>query len=426
MLPSGTCGGFPLGYPSRADSDINTKYTYLVQGRNPDAPLCQPGRQNIPGNNPFPPATVFPGQDLHLTWQPDGHLDDAHPSTIEIHWSGTPGRQLHTRSELSPSTLLGTMVFGTSANCDQPSEPNTWCHGHLTVPWNTQPGTYQMIWWWKYDRNPAGEEYSTCFEIVVPESLLQSTGIDASVLTAPLSAQVADFNVNIKSRQLEMANMISGDNGDDDRSIVTTIHAIDSFESDATPDTTQSTIGDKLRVSKALTLKDLATKPDEPLSVVPNYTINQVGKVNSISGGDYVDDETGALAGDAINENKDTDVSPIPLASPSQLINSTLTSQTKSQANSSTTTWNNADAFSNQDGTFSNSNGTNRVADVSSSRPVNNKAIENSTLDNVLPYNQTLVGQKPNFDSAAPWPMAFSAPLLMFGVLATLSWVMMV
>ncbi|KAF9904549.1 hypothetical protein EC991_002609 [Linnemannia zychae] len=180
MLDSG-CAGFPLGYPSRSDIDINTKYTYLVQDRRPDASVCQPGRQNIPGNNPFPIANVVPGQQLHLTWQPDGHLDDARPSTIEVHWAGVPGKQLHTRAELGPATLLGTMIFGTSANCDQPSEPNTWCHGHITVPQGTQPGTYQLIWWWKYDRNPHGEEYSTCFEISVngDGSAIQSREVDA-------------------------------------------------------------------------------------------------------------------------------------------------------------------------------------------------------------------------------------------------------
>ncbi|KAG0277969.1 hypothetical protein BGZ95_004992, partial [Linnemannia exigua] len=124
MLDSG-CAGFPLGYPSRNDIDINTKYTYLVQDRRPDAAVCQPGRQNIPGNNPFPIASVVPGQNLHLTWQPDGHLSDAKPSMIEIHWAGVPGKQLYKRAELGPATLLSTMIFGTSANCDQPSEPNT-------------------------------------------------------------------------------------------------------------------------------------------------------------------------------------------------------------------------------------------------------------------------------------------------------------
>ncbi|GJJ69443.1 hypothetical protein EMPS_01789 [Entomortierella parvispora] len=166
MGPDG-CAGYPLGYPGRQDVDINTKYTYLVQERRPDAPVCQPGRQDIPGSNPFQVASVTPGQNLHLTWQPDGHLDDANPSTIEVHWTGVPGQQLHVRSELTPATLLGTMVFGTSANCDQPSEPNTWCHGHITIPAMTAPGIYQAVWWWKYDRNPHGEEYSTCFELNV-------------------------------------------------------------------------------------------------------------------------------------------------------------------------------------------------------------------------------------------------------------------
>ncbi|KAF9928464.1 hypothetical protein FBU30_002366, partial [Linnemannia zychae] len=184
MLESG-CAGYPLGYPSRNDIDINTKYTYLVQDRRPDALVCQPNRQNIPGNNPFPIANVVPGQVLHLTWQPDGHLDDAHPSTVEVHWTGVPWTQLYTRSELRPETLLGTMIFATSANCDQPWEPNTWCHGNITIPPGTQSGTYQLIWWWKYDRNPSGEEYSTCFEVSVngDGSTIQSREVGAKLPT---------------------------------------------------------------------------------------------------------------------------------------------------------------------------------------------------------------------------------------------------
>ncbi|KAF9968660.1 hypothetical protein BGZ70_000505 [Mortierella alpina] len=294
MLDSG-CAGFPLGYPSRGDRDINTKYTYLVQDRRPDAPVCQPGQQ-FPGNNPFPPASVTPGQTLLLTWQPDGHLDNDHPSTIEVHWSGVPGKQLQVRSELNPATLLGTMIFATSNNCDRAWDPNTWCRGQITIPPSTQPGTYQLVWWWKYDRNPSGEEYSTCFEIVVgpngggiwpPEIEVKAQGQGQDPVQAPSVASEGSDPVQV--------------------------------ESDA---------------SQEESLTSLTAQPDEPLSVVPDASIKDDSKQGRQKTNGYLDDDTGALAGDAINDDEGVDTSPLPVVSPSQLINSTLAEQL--QTNSST------------------------------------------------------------------------------------------
>ncbi|KAF9388404.1 hypothetical protein CPB97_001072 [Podila verticillata] len=167
-----TCKGFPLGYPSRSNPDINTLYTYLIENRRPTAPVCQPGRQTAfikpSTNTQFPPARVMPGESLHLTWQANGHLNENRPTVVEIHWAGgKPGRLLHTRSELGPKTLLTTMGFASAKNCDNPANPNTWCHGQFKIPAGTKAGTYQVVWWWKFDQNPVGEEYSTCFEVVV-------------------------------------------------------------------------------------------------------------------------------------------------------------------------------------------------------------------------------------------------------------------
>ncbi|KAF8937129.1 hypothetical protein EDD21DRAFT_370211 [Dissophora ornata] len=176
MLPSGKCAGYPIGYPTRANPDINTLYTYLISGRPPTAPVCQPGRQSIfPGKNPanLPPASVVPGQTLHLTWEANGHMNHVtKPSDFRtkssVYWTGVPNKLIKTRSELSKkSYLLKTMDFATPQNCDDPANPNTVCHGNVTVPKNTLPGKYQMVWYWRFDQNPVGEEYSTCFEVIV-------------------------------------------------------------------------------------------------------------------------------------------------------------------------------------------------------------------------------------------------------------------
>ncbi|KAG0343415.1 hypothetical protein BG004_005334 [Podila humilis] len=168
-----TCKGYPLGYPTRANPDINTLYTYLVSGRVGSAPVCQPGRQQAfaPNSvNPaLPPPQVAPGGVLHLTWQVNGHLNEQKPTVVEIYWPGVnkPGKTLKTRSELTKKTLLTKMGFASSKNCDDPKHANTWCHGQVKIPSQTKEGKYQMIWWWKFDQNPIGEEYSTCFEVIV-------------------------------------------------------------------------------------------------------------------------------------------------------------------------------------------------------------------------------------------------------------------
>ncbi|KAF9092372.1 hypothetical protein BGX23_004371 [Mortierella sp. AD031] len=391
MLDSG-CAGFPLGYPSRADIDINTKYTYLVQDRRPDAAVCQPGRQNIPGNNPFPVASVASGQRLHLTWQPDGHLDDARPSTIEVHWTGMP--------ELSPATLLGTMIFGTSANCDQPSEPNTWCHGHITVPPGTQPGTYQLIWWWKYDRNPAGEEYSTCFEILVngDGAAIQSREVDANTPTqvveapaqvvqpevkpivpaqsqvpveapaeaapppapvlveylAPASIQaeaVAPAPASILEAPAAAVAQVQVETSPTPQQVTITTAPfqlaymtmddapLPPSTAAAAPATSAADAAADVAVAAnppgVNTLADLSTKADQPLNVVPNFSIIRENRNKDHEQPDgFVTDDIGFLAGDAVNDNEGKDTSPLPIAKPSELIDAALTETRAKDASS--------------------------------------------------------------------------------------------
>ncbi|KAK3812074.1 MAG: hypothetical protein J3Q66DRAFT_413512 [Benniella sp.] len=265
----------------------------------PIAPVSQPGRQDIPGNNPFPPASVTSGQILHLTWQPDGHLDDARPSLVEVHWTGIPGRRLHTRSELNPSTLLGAMTFATSGNCDQAWEPNTWCHGYLTIPWGTQPGTYQLVWWWKYDRNPSGEEYSTCFEIVVNGGAMKLRDLLVQVLSR-VKAALPSTPSSASPLSIWSSPEERNDKGD----------SIPRFEMMAslTSEHMETTDDAFAEVAKGEDILPITTtfieptiQPDETLSGIQDDTVNQDGKKNREPNSVYTDNETGALAGDAIN-----------------------------------------------------------------------------------------------------------------------------
>ncbi|KAF9193553.1 hypothetical protein BGZ51_009548 [Haplosporangium sp. Z 767] len=405
MLDSG-CAGFPLGYPSRQDRDINTKYTYLIEGRRPDAPVCQPGRQNIPGQNPYPPAHVTPGQKLRLTWQPDGHLDNNNPSTIEVHWTGSPHQQLTTRSDLKPETLLGTMTFATDANCKEPSEPNTTCDGYITIPVGTQPGTYQLVWWWKFDRNPHGEEYSTCFEVIVEES---------GAIQARENAPQAHIQTQVEARAQTEEESVP-----------------QKFElAYLTSDSPSLINGDPPQVVSA----------DEPLASMP---IDPETQKTRPKGNNYVDDDTGLLAGDAINKNEGTDTSPLPVMTPSQLINTTLSEQMGDNSSVPATLSNNSSIEtsvnnSNNNNTSS-SNTTNMGPQPAQSGASGTQPLSATASDHPLSTpslrpaagsggtnNRTLVGRNPDMDNVASNTMSqmmFSTTgITLFSVsLAMLTW----
>ncbi|KAG0296789.1 hypothetical protein BGZ96_008517 [Linnemannia gamsii] len=434
MLDSG-CAGFPLGYPSRKDIDINTKYTYLIQDRRPDASVCQPGRQNIPGNNPFPIANVNPGQQLHLTWQPDGHLDDSRPSTIEVHWTGIPGKQLITR-------------------------------------------TYQVVWWWKYDRNPAGEEYSTCFEMTVSGdgSAIQSREVDAKdhvvdstaeaqIATQPQSeAEAAVVVVDNVSQQIQapaatavtveaqiqpavtpetlvpapeafvpapapeafapapapapQAAVQIQDEAEQQQPPVpqqqVIIHteplqlAYMTMEPLSSPPSTAAAPESTIKSAElggpnssgVETLADLSTKADQPLNVVPNFSIIRESKNKDHEQVDgFSSDDIGSLAGDAVNDDEGKDTSPLPLVKPSELINTTL-SENKSPGNGVNLTVTGAKSNATvPSGDKLNSNNT-ANAIIPESRPSSIDASSNKDKENS--FNRNLASQTPNtIDSAA-------------------------
>ncbi|KAF9106478.1 hypothetical protein BGX29_009413 [Mortierella sp. GBA35] len=180
---SGACAGYPTNYPTRANGDINTIYTYLISNRDNKAPLCKPGTQDtflrnkskpnhLPPNLPY--TTAYPGETLKMNWQANGHLVPSGGTKVSIFWTGKKETVLKTRKDISragkagsPAKVLGRFDFANPGNCADPKNANTVCTGKFTVPAGTPPGRYQFVWWWPFDKNPVGEEYTTCFEINV-------------------------------------------------------------------------------------------------------------------------------------------------------------------------------------------------------------------------------------------------------------------
>ncbi|KAG0253182.1 hypothetical protein BG011_006508 [Mortierella polycephala] len=405
------CKGYPQGYPGRNDKDINTKFTYRVERRDPDAPVCQTGLQTTTNYTLFPPAHVTQGQKLRLAWQPDGHFDNDNPSTVEVHWTGMPNTLLGTRSQLTPETLLESMFFATKANCEQPSDPNTTCDGYITIPVETRPGKYQLVWWWKFDRNPQGEEYSTCFEIFVEKD----DAIQARE-NAPQTHNQAQVEARAQTEEetvpqkFELAYLKS-----DSPSLIN---------------------GDAPQIVTA----------DEPLPTDP-----EIQKTRP-KGNSYVDDDTGLLAGDAINRNEGTDTSPLPVMTPSQLINTTLSEQmgdnssapAAPSSSSIDTSANNTSGFdsTNVNNSTSSSNtanvgpqptqssasGIQPLSATTSSHPLSTPSLRPAAGSGGT-YNRTLVGRNPDVDNAASDTMSqmmFSTTgtMLFSASLAMLTWMM--
>lgn len=170
------------------------------------------------------------------------------------------------------------------------------------------------------------------------------------------------------------------------------------------------------------TLADLSTKADQPLNVVPNFTIIRESKNNHHKQVDgFSSDDVVSLAGDAVNDNEGNDTSPLPLEKPSELINTTL-SENKSARNGATlATGEGTNAVAPAGG---NTMANNTVAAiVPGSHPPSTDASSNKDKENSI--NRNLVSQIPNVVDSAAAAMSFSTTaFLVSTVQATFTWML--
>ena len=92
------------------------------------------------------------------------------------------------RNELNDQNQLGPLYNYDDGKCAEDSTrgragPRP-CFATFSLPTNTKPGVYQIIWWWKFDKDPRGlgEEYTSCFDVEVlnqdgSSSLKNTTGM---------------------------------------------------------------------------------------------------------------------------------------------------------------------------------------------------------------------------------------------------------
>ncbi|KAJ1736128.1 hypothetical protein LPJ61_000178 [Coemansia biformis] len=166
------CLGYSRGYKGRAKVEPNGLYTYRFNAKPTAQPMCNPNGQATESyTDQFPMAIVQPGETIYTTWQGNGHLQNASPTKLDILYYDDPAKEFGAVGERTAAKVAATLDFATSANCYESANPNSVCLGKWTVPKELAPGkTYHFVWFWYFNSNPAGEWYSTCFDLKVATS----------------------------------------------------------------------------------------------------------------------------------------------------------------------------------------------------------------------------------------------------------------
>ncbi|KAJ2367729.1 hypothetical protein IW150_005600 [Coemansia sp. RSA 2607] len=203
------CLGYARGYPGRQNAKTNDIYTYLFDGSPKTQPMCNVAQQSVMNyTDQFPMATVQPGEVIYTTWEQNGHLNDANPTNIQILYYPTAGQNFADVSERNTAPVAGEMKFATSQNCYNPQDPNTACMGSWTVPKDLVPGqTYHFVWFWYFNANPAGQWYSTCFDLNVESASHVVQGGAMADLLAIGEPNLSYINGFTDQVRMEVANV---------------------------------------------------------------------------------------------------------------------------------------------------------------------------------------------------------------------------
>ncbi|KAJ1951181.1 hypothetical protein IWQ62_006453 [Dispira parvispora] len=160
----GDCSAFPRGYPGRTNANINTEYTYLFSATPGSQPICQPGRQSSPSyTEEYPMGKASPGETKKVSYEVNGHQNKFADTKVQVMYF--PDRDLQTvdYNERDKAQILGEWKF--TENCYQPLHDNQVCWGSYTLPDELPADRISLVFFWWFEENPAGQEYSTCFDL---------------------------------------------------------------------------------------------------------------------------------------------------------------------------------------------------------------------------------------------------------------------
>eukprot|EP01118_Nematostelium_gracile_P013297 TRINITY_DN49_c0_g1_i2.p1 TRINITY_DN49_c0_g1~~TRINITY_DN49_c0_g1_i2.p1 ORF type:complete len:236 (-),score=50.18 TRINITY_DN49_c0_g1_i2:23-646(-) len=175
-----------------SNTTVDNFYTHKLLGQDNKFPVCKPDTQfEAKYDKDYPMASVKAGETITVMYTPNGHSDpgDVGRTTyVRIHWNrkaNGPGPTLKVRGDLNQTNELTRWLYGDKCanGGDVASLP---CPNDLTIPLDTPSGTYQMVYYWPYNKvatqNPFGEEYYSCFDVKVEGLPRPSTDATANDL----------------------------------------------------------------------------------------------------------------------------------------------------------------------------------------------------------------------------------------------------
>ncbi|KAI0239602.1 hypothetical protein L0F63_002956, partial [Massospora cicadina] len=109
------CIGYGRGYPGRSNIDINTLFTFLVEGRGMPDPSTKEVCTQQNYSYQFPMATLATGTRIKLWYEMDNHLIPQ--TTAHLYGFAIPSKPITTYRDQSQAIKLLTHPFATSQNC---------------------------------------------------------------------------------------------------------------------------------------------------------------------------------------------------------------------------------------------------------------------------------------------------------------------
>ncbi|KAJ1928508.1 hypothetical protein IWQ60_001982 [Tieghemiomyces parasiticus] len=182
------CNGYPRGYPGREDVNINTDYTYLFSGTPSSQPMCRPGRQDTANYSAkYPQGVAQAGKTYNVRYEINGHQAYA-TSKVKVLYFPDENIDTLDYNKRSSAKVVGEWNFITDGQCDLPLTNNTSCYGSYTLPDDLPSGDIQLVYFWEFNANPAGQQYSTCFDLKNGGAMERPS---ASATVSPVTSGVA-------------------------------------------------------------------------------------------------------------------------------------------------------------------------------------------------------------------------------------------
>ncbi|KAJ1987504.1 hypothetical protein H4R33_002826 [Dimargaris cristalligena] len=160
------CEGHMRLYNGRGTAPADDWYTHKLEARPANALLCDPKRQaSLKYYAKFKIGSSYPGGTNHVLYRVNGHQAFANTKVKVVYFATDDIGKLK-YADLKKGQTVGEFTFMDKTRCDGNKDDSN-CWGSYTVPENAPAGPKSFVWIWAFDQNPAGEEYSSCFDLII-------------------------------------------------------------------------------------------------------------------------------------------------------------------------------------------------------------------------------------------------------------------